>query len=249
MKVGRIFGNHFWRWLATVFFVFVVLLLNAGCSSVHEMALKPGATTLDIKKASVCLFSLKTENKFKPDWPPEVYGIEIINKETNEKIKIAVQSMATGTLLKKAFSDAFTVNKGSSSWEGLISFQLPPGSYHLSAIRGGCAKGIGIVVGMASFDFPFDIPFQVENGECVYMGRIEMTNRERVSDDEIPSGDNLITRLPQRHSGFGTGTFDVKIYDNFDQDIQRFKEKYPVLSNQVIKKRILPQWKKPENRS
>ncbi len=153
--------------------------------------------------------------------------------------------MSFGSLLKKGMGDAFTVKWGSSSWEGLISFQLQLGSYRLSAIRGGCTRGIGIAATMATFDFPFDIPFQIYDKEYVYLGRIEMTNRERVSEDDIPSGNNLITRLPQKFSGFGTGTFDVIIYDNFDQDIQSFKEKYPVIGNQQINKRVLPQWEKP----
>ena len=41
---------------------------------------------------------------------------------------------------------------------------------------------------------------------CLWdLGRIEMINRERLSDDEIPSGDTTITRIPQYDSGFATG--------------------------------------------
>lgn len=228
--------------------VMAVVLFSSGCASMQtrEMIFKTGNEKPNFDKGAISLFSLKTDNKFKPEWPPEVYGIEIINEKTNKKINIAVQSMSFGALLKKGMGDVFTAKKDSSSWEGLISFQLQPGSYRLSAIRGGCTRGVGIAAAMASFDFPFDISFQTYDKEYAYLGRIEMTNRERVSEDEIPSGDNSATRLPQKFSGFGTGTFDVEIYDNFDQDIQRFKEKYPAIGNQKINKRVLSQWEKPK---
>lgn len=229
-----------------VFVVFLVLTLT-GCASMMPkgMVFNEPNDRVNLKNGSVCLMSLKTDNKFKPTWPPEVYGIAVTNEATNKKINISVHSLAMGDLLKKGFKDVGTFKYKSSSWEKLISFQLPSGSYRLASIRGGCTKSAGIIIAMASFDFPFDIPFQTFDEEYVYLGRIEMTNRERVSDDEIRSGNNLFTRLPQKQSGFGTGTFDVNIYDNFDQDIKDFRAKYFILKSQEINKRILSQWQKP----
>jgi hypothetical protein len=66
-----------------------------------------------------------------------------------------------------------------------------------------------------------------------------MTNRERTSEDEIPSGDTTVTRLPQKQSGFGAGAFDVKIFDNFDEDINKFKAEYPVLDEMTITRSYL----------
>lgn len=230
-----------------VLLIMTLIPLVNGCASVQtkEMALKTGQEELSHQEGSLCLLSIKTDNKFKPEWPPEVWSIELINQATDKKVNIAVRSMSFGSLLKKGLGDTFTYDKGASSWEGLISFQLPPGQYRLSAVRGGCARGVGVAAAVANFDFPLEIPFRVHDKECVYLGRIEMTNRERISEDEIPSGDRTVTRLPQRHSGFGTGTFDVEIVDNFDQDINRFKEKYPVIADMKIAKRILPPWNKP----
>ena len=231
-----------------VIFMSTILLFITGCSSVkiNEMSLEEGQTTLNNQEEdSLFLLSLQTDNKFKPTWPAEVYAIELVNQKTNEVISIAVQSMSVGSLLSKGFSDAFTYNKGTSSWEGLVTFNLPPGQYKITAIRGGCARGIGIGAAMATFDFPFDTPFNVNDNEVIYLGRIEMINRQRLSENELPSGDTTVTRKPQFDSGFATGTFDVKIFDNLDQDIDKFKGQYPVLGKIKIEKRILPPWKKP----
>jgi len=246
-KYRAIFKSCHYK-LIIAFFCCSIFFIG-GCASVQvkEMTFIKGGEQVSFDKGSVCLLSLKTDNRFKPEWPPEVYSIEIIDNKSNKKTNIAVRSMSFGSLLKKSASDAFAVKKASSSWEGLISFQLEPGSYQLSAIRGGCVRGIGVAVAMATFDFPFDLPFQIYDKEYVYLGRIEMTNRERISEDDIPSGSNLITQIPQRQSGFGTGTFDVTVYDNYDQDIQSFKEKYHAIDDNKINKRILPQWKKPDN--
>ena len=224
-----------------------LLLGMVGCASMssNEMVFREGNESVNLEAGSVCLLSLRTDNQFKPKWPPEVYAIKLINQATNKETNIAVQSRSMGALLKKGFGDALTFNKNTSSWEGLISFQLPPGSYRIAAVRGGCSRSIGIAAAIASFDFPFDVPFHVYDNEYVYLGRIEMTNRKRVSNDEIPSGDNFITRLPQKQSGFGTGTFDVNIYDNYDQDIQKLEEQYPAIRGQTIARRVLPQWTKP----
>ena len=232
-----------------VFLLILTALFFVGCGSkqMQEMALSPDDDAASLRGNHISLLTIRTDNQFKPSWPPEVYGLEITDERTNEKMQIAVHSLSKMSLIKKALNELKEINEKSSSWEGLISFHLPPGRYRLTGIRGGCTRSAGIVVGMASFDFPFNIPFQVDSEQYIYLGRIEMVNRERVSDDEIPSGNNVATRLPQKQSGFGTGTFDVKIYDNFDQDIQRFRNKYPVLINQQIAKKILPPWKKPEN--
>jgi hypothetical protein len=41
------------------------------------------------------------------------------------------------------------------------------------------------------------------------------------------------------------GTFEVKIFDNFEVDIQKFKGKYPGISNCQVANSILPPWEKP----
>jgi hypothetical protein len=247
IKIKGFTRKSFLLWLFGA--VFLLLANGYAVAEIIEMAIKEGNEIIRLQEGSVCLMSLKTDNQFKPEWPPEVYALELMNQESGKKINIAVQSRKVGSLLKKGFKDAFTFNKNTSLWEGLVSFQVSPGLYRLTAVRGGCTRSIGIGAAMANFDFPFDIPFQVMEAEYVYLGRIEMINRERKSEDEIPSGDTTITRIPQRQSGFATGTFEVAIMDNFDTDLAKFREKYPPIDNQTVAKRILPSWEKPKKNS
>lgn len=227
----------------------VAVFQLAGCgakSNIREMALDPGDDAASLQGSHILLLSMKTDNQFKPGWPPEVWAIEIVEDGTGRKIEIAVQSMSATALLKKGLGEAAEMEEETSSWEGLISFDLPPGSYTLSAVRGGCVRSVGTGVAVASFDFPFAIGFTVDHEQFAYLGRIEMTNRQRLYDDEIPAGDNTASRLPQKQSGFGTGTFDVTILDNYDRDMQQFTAQYAVLTGQVIVKRILPRWTPPK---
>ncbi len=248
MKKWNRFATH--NGLAQrLFLVFFLLsaVFFAGCSShnVQEMALTPEDSLSDIQGSYISLLSISTDNQFKPTWPPEVYSIEVTDQRSQEKIQVTLQSMDKMDLIKKAFSEMGQIDEGGSTWEGLVSFHLPPGQYRITAVRGGCIRSAGIAAAMASFDFPFDMPFQVGRDQFVYLGNITMINRERLSEDEIPSGDTTITRLPQKHSGFGTGTFDVIIKDLYESDMRKFQKKYPAMAGQPIAKNILPPWKKP----
>lgn len=240
MKCDKTRTGHSWGRATVVLILFAGLVLSMGCASADKKAAKASAGNLNLGKKPMCLISLRTENQYKPGWPPEVYRLLLFSEASKKKFQVKV---IPGSVISKAFKDAFTVNKEGPE-ENLVRIQLPPGSYRLWAVAGGCAQGVGVAAVVGTFEFPFDIPFQVEGGECVYLGRIEMVNRQRLSEDEIPSGGKLPV-IDQSVSGFGDGTFDVKIYDNYDVDIPRFRDKYPAFAGIEINKRILSPWTKP----
>jgi hypothetical protein len=225
------------------------LLWGCSTANVHSRAFERGARNLDLASGSACFFTIHTENQYNPAWPAEVYAISVVSDADKKEYTLNMLDEPGGSLLaqatRKALKDVFTPSK-SGPFESLASIQLPPGSYRLTSVRGGCAKGIGVAAMMGSFDFPFNLPFQVGSEEIVYLGRIEMTNRKRTSNEEISSGGKL-GLVGQSASGFGEGTFDIKIYDNLEQDILKYKNQYPILSNAKIIKRILPPWEKPKS--
>lgn len=248
MKRKRIDEDKCFFKLAWLLMVIIGLLASAGCATLQEdfrdlqnlrsMPLQTGMNSLNVNNGSICLLSIKAENQFKTGWPPEVRIVKIVNVDTKERYLFKVVELDFSLFIKTG-KDMVTINKEGVT-EALVGFQLIPGDYLLKDVRGGCVKAL--ICGQ--FAFPFDIPFTVNPGEYVYMGRIEMINRKRVSKDEIPSGGKF-PLVDQFISGFGRSTFDVNVIDNFDQDIDAFKAKFPVIANQEIRKRILPQWKKP----
>ncbi len=230
---------HSYSNVSGIIMIFVLVLI-AGCGTLHETALKPGDTSLTLNYESIVLLSIKTQNKYKPAHAPEVYRITVTSDDENktEYTTILVDT-GVGAVLGKALKDMAKPNK-TGYWESLITLRLPPGSYRLTSLGGGTTSALSA----GHFEFPFNIPFSLGSQTIVYMGKIEMVNRKRESDDEVPSGGKL-PLIDQAASGFGGGTFDVAIYDNFDQDQIKFNEKYPALSDQKIIKQILGPWEKP----
>lgn len=217
-----------------------VLLLMSGCGTLHKTALKPGDTSLVLNYESIVLLSIKTQNKYKPGHAPEVYRITVTSDDADKtEYKTILVDTGVGSLIGKALKDMTKRNTG-DSWEDLITLRLPPGSYRLTSIAGGTTSALS----SGHFDFPFNILFSLGSQTIVYIGKIDMVNRKRESDDEVPSGSKF-PLIDQAASGFGGGTFDVAIYDNFDQDQIKFSDKYPALSDQKIIKQILGPWEKP----
>ena len=214
------------------------LLFSAGCASMPRTPLRSSDNSLNLDNGSVYLLSIKTDNKFHTGWPPEVQHLVVRDDGSGEEIDFLT---IEGSLWAKATHDAFTTKRDQRS-ESLVGLNLPPGSYHLWTIAGGATKGVGVAALSSSFSFPFDIPFGSQGKEIVYLGNVEMVNRERKSDDELPSA----PALPLINPGFSGSTFDVTIADKYEEDVPRFREKFPALGTQAISRRVLPQWQRPK---
>jgi hypothetical protein len=53
-----------------------------------------------------------------------------------------------------------------------------------------------------------------------------------------------LCRLHGVHRGFGGGTWDVSVSDQFDNDVMAFKKDFPALSNASNEGDVLPAWDK-----
>lgn len=235
-------GNYFLMTHAkSFFFVYVVialLMLNSGCASVplgqtHLTASK----SKDLADKSIIFISFKTKNEYRPDYPAYVFGITILDNNTKVEQVFPVFDWDEMKMGQQKSADEGWKETG-------VGIILSPGSYRLWSVGGSSWENIY----SGNFVFPFDIPFWVEKGEFVYLGRIEMTNRERTSDNEVPSGGRL-PLAPQSLSGFGGGTFNIRILDEFEKDMVHIKKIFPVVATgeKEVKKRILPQWTKPSD--
>ncbi len=228
----------------------LISFITAGCATVKgslhldEMGLNKDTESLDTTQESICLVSLKTENQWKPDHTPKVNIIRVVSEETGKEYKFTPVAGGLNKMISMTLKDAFKPDRNSGPVEYLLSLKLPPGSYRISSISGMSVSPLL----RCNFNFPFDTSFSVYSDEVVYLGRIEMSNRQKTSDDELPSGSKF-PLIDQVVCGFSGGTFVVKIYDNFDKDLIMFQKEYPVISHKEIGKRVMPSWKRPDHES
>ncbi len=210
-------------------FIFIVLVVS-GCATVRNMALSPQMKGIDTAKESIVLITLKASNEYKPTYQPFVLGLGVRTQGSPGKRKLY------GFNIVKPFR---TVKHKFNEY--LLSLKLPPGDYQTTIFAPGRS---GFFPVRGNFIIPLYLNFTLKADEVVYMGRIEANNRERKNDDELRAGP-IIPLIDQAVTGFGNGTFDINIYDNYDNDIKDFTEAFPYLSSVQINKAILPPWKKP----
>jgi len=200
-----------------IYLMVLLIILVSGCAS--KMALSTNTKQLNIDKKSVAIFRLRISNQYKPSFQPKVYKVRAIRLKES-KIK-TFKTNKPYAKAKKQYN------------EYLISLDLKPGRYKVGDVLGGASVPLLI---SAHFQFSLDAEFNVKSNEITYIGYIEMVNRKR-KKGEKRSG-SLIPLIDQAVTGFSTGTFDIKISDNYDEDIKIFKEKFPLINGYAINKYI-----------
>jgi hypothetical protein len=208
------------RVLVTCGIGLVCMTLFAGCSSQRTMALAGGSKGMDLTNESIGVFTLRTSNRLKPAYQPRVGRINVI---------------LAGS--KKAA--AFRVGKPSSEgknafYEYIISVKLKPGTYGIDRVIGG--SGVPLLV-KGIFDFPVGASFELPPNAIVYLGHVDMVNRERKEGERRSGG--LLPLIDQAVTGYSQGTFDVTISDRNETDLPLFKQAYPALQDRTIEKVIM----------
>jgi len=200
-----------------------------SCASVPSMVLNEKSKGLDISSNTVALMTLKISNQYQPDQQWDAKYVVF------DKWKIFSLN-APYKKVEKEYN------------EYLISVEMPPGEYELKTISG--QTGESAVSGL--FTIPLYLNFSLEPNKIVYLGHVEAINRKRINDKEVRSvGVNYLSPIQMAidsKKGLYETTFDVSIYDRYNDDAAIFKEKYPFLSNQDIGKMILPKWIRIEER-
>jgi hypothetical protein len=198
---------------------FVLLLVTAGltgCTS--PMALKEKRSAAEIDDMTIAIFTVRTENSYHPSFHPKVTSAEI-DEGGDDKIFIVDKIQGSGP----------------HTGEFLISIDAEPGTHTLNDIAGSSFNGL--IYG--SFIWPIDATFTLQQNEITYIGHIDMDNRKR-NDGEARSG-SLFPLIDQSISGFSGGTFDVRISDRYDADIQLFVNAYPFIQGMPVYKSIMTQ--------
>jgi len=172
------------------------------------MALRRNATTVDTSIKSIAMFTLRTQNAYKPGYKPNVRWVEVVpvGRASGRKFKVDRAHDREG--------DAF---------EYLVSVDVEPGTHTLRNVMG---QSIKFLIS-GSFLFPVDGKFDVPADSVTYIGHVSMVNRKR-ENGERRSG-SVIPLVDQAASGYAGGTFDITVSDRSATDIPLFTKTYPCL--------------------
>lgn len=203
----------------TIIFLASVVFVMSGCASTQPMALTDKTKTLDLKDSSVALMTVKIANEFKPGFQPTNCFVSLKEMKKGKNRTFVVGGPYNS--VKKQFNDY------------LVSVKCVPGECKLQNISG--ASSHFPIYG--SFVIPVSNSFNVQPGKVVYLGRIEAVNRKRVGDE--PRAGSIVPLIDQGVSGFSGGSWHVKMYDNYEEDIAEFKKAYPLVGDFNVEKLIL----------
>jgi hypothetical protein len=207
--------------------IIILILFVSGCATT-----KPQTQSSNLAQESIAFMTLKVSNQFKPNYQPFVDFMTVL-KDNGGRL-------------------TFTVDKPYNKIENqfneyLIIINLSAGSYKIGCMHGQSRQ---IIFGskqsnnpLGYFYAPIFSDFELKQNNVVYLGHIEATVNERKNKGDAKAGPPTPV-LDQITTGFLLGTFDIKIMDNFDEDVAIFKQKYS-LPNSSVEKTILPPWKKP----
>lgn len=202
--------------MSEIVLVLLVVLSSSGCAT--KMALDANQASLANSARSIGIFTLRTENAYKPAYEPEVTRIEIKSR---------------GSKAGKTFAPTAPYQQQKNKYlEYLVSVELKPGNNSLGLITG---QGRTFPIA-GTFMFPVNARFNLTNG-VTYLGHLTMTNRQR-KKGEARSGP-VIPFIDQSMTGFSGGAFDVTISDRSETDIPDFIQAYPKLKNAIIAKAIM----------
>jgi hypothetical protein len=197
--------------------VLALALFCCGCGS-PSMALEKYKTNLAAAKNPIGIFTLRTQNFYKPAYTPEVASLEFIadNGHGNRTVAPARPfRQVDGQYL-----------------EYLISVELPPGSYKLNEIQG---YAHGLLV-QGHFKFPVKGHFYLTSGVS-YLGHVDMVNRKRQANE--PRSGGLLPLIDQAVCGFSGGTFDVAISDQSETELPAFISAYPQLATVTVATNVM----------
>ncbi|MBN8429485.1 hypothetical protein JF535_01350 [Microbulbifer salipaludis] len=213
--------------LATRLLAVITLAFLTGCASVSKMPLNEKATAIDTSQKSILVGKLSIRNDNKPSHQPNLLAVFVNQNEKDF-------SFTQPTLIAD-------LDKGGKEY--FISMAVEPGKATLKLAR--FMRQVPLLLN-AMADLPFEYEIDVPENQVVYIGNINAIIKPR--QDEEPRAGLVIPLIDQAVAGFSNGTFEVSITDNYAEDMEALKEKYPHIADHSLAKNLLPVWKHPELR-
>lgn len=208
-----------WGMMVLALILLPCIVLSNGCA--QKMALSSKMKSIDLSKKSIALMTVKVANDHVPAHQPKIiqaYFGPNSKKPTKYRFK----------------TDNPFISKKKQYNIHLISVALPPGEYWVDSCIG--ARIVPLLLG-ATCSLPVKKNFTLETNEIIYLGHVDAHIRKKEGSEKAAGGPFPL--IDQAVAGFSSGTFDVDIFDNYDEDIQYFTSKYPVIRDKIVTKDIL----------
>lgn len=216
--------------------VFCLVVVMTGCVG-HNMALTRGQNNIDVTKKSVALLSVKISNQCNPKYQLDVMG-SLICPQSERCGHGAVRHFYKTNSSHKIKSVENSFN------EYLLSYELESGSYNFHSI--GAAHDQSGISGGGSV--PLNFKLEIKPNSVIYLGHLDIVMRKMKNNSEVRAGRIGPPWQQNPVVGAYTGTYDVIVKDNFEEDMKLFVAEYPALQKARVEKFILPQWIRPENK-
>jgi len=189
------------------------------------MPLSKSISNIETSKESILVGRLTVKNENKSNHQPDL--IAMITKIGGEDV-----SFTKPTLLSAS-------NERGKDY--IFSMSSVPGEIELNNVR--FMKNAVLVIGSAEFNLNKKVT--IPPNQIIYIGNITATIVPRKGDE--PRAGSVIPIIDQAVMGFSTGTFEIDIKDNYNEDIAVLKKEFPYLADKTINKMVLPQWEYVKN--
>lgn len=191
----------------------------SGCAT--TMPLQPDGKAPDLAKSTVFVARVKVRNENKKDKQPILVNmvIGVGNAPT--------QPFGKPTLIKNE-------NEGGKDY--FASFEAPVGPKVTIQTVGFLYQGFLVNAFAVA---PINVALDVPEKKIVYLGKLEARIVPREGNEDKPRAGEVLPLIDQAVAGFSTGSWDLKVTDDFDADMAALKEKYPFLGDLPVEKAIL----------
>ncbi|MCA9409224.1 MAG: hypothetical protein KC733_11080 [Candidatus Omnitrophica bacterium] len=211
-------------------YLILLVLICSGCATKRVMFLKdPKLTKITVDDESVILMTITTDNWNAPKHIPKVLGGNVWS------IDIPKTKKYYWKIIEKAFDTYKDI-----STEYLVGVKMPAGQYKLRELTAMSSS----LLSNGVFIAPVYSNFTLEPNEIVYIGHIEAIVVKRTEDEQLRAGP-VIPLIDQSIAGASSGTFNITISDDYENDIAKFLKEYPLLEGKDINKRVMENWTQP----
>lgn len=197
----------------------LITMVFAGCAPLKKAPISAETTQVNTAAESIAFMTVKVRNQKNGLHQPVLKHVDV-RAETDQ--------LDYRTKILPPISEVKGLGK-----EFLVSFQVRPGIYTIEEIF---ARSFSFPV-VGWFEMPINYRVSIPANSVVYLGHLDSIIVDKTASD-LPAGP-LVPLLDQAVAGASTGTFKIKIEDNYNQDVEYIKKTYPIFKSIDIKKILL----------